>query len=222
MTQITALIAGATGLVGGHLLNNLLASPRHRHIIALTRKPLVLTHEKLTNVIVDFDNLEEDVAQENLSVDEAYCALGTTIKKAGSQVAFRLVDYEYETAFASAAQKAGATRFALVSSVGANAKSSIFYTRVKGETENAIREMDFATFHIFQPGVLLGTRGEARPAEQLAISLTPLLNLGLQGPMRKYRGIAAETVARSMVAIMESNATSATHRYAEMIAMAPA
>jgi len=222
MTHTTALIAGATGLVGGHLLTRLLASPHHKRVIALTRKPLVLTHKKLTNLVVDFDNLEEDVARENFSVDEAYCALGTTIKKAGSQAAFRLVDYEYETAFARAAQKAGATRFALVSSVGANAKSSIFYTRVKGETENAIREIGFSTLHIFQPGVLLGTRGEARPAEQLVIGLTPLLNLCLQGPIRKYRGIAAETVARSMVAAMGTDATSATHRYAEMIAMAAA
>lgn len=220
MTDTTALIAGATGLVGGHLLNSLLASPRYKHVVALTRKPLAQTHEKLSNVVVDFDNLETDVAKAKLSVDDAYCALGTTIKKAGSQEAFRLVDYDYETAFARAAQKAGATRLALVSSVGANAKSSIFYTRVKGETENAIRDMGFSTFQVFQPGVLLGTRGEARPAEQLAISLTPLLNLGLQGPMQKYRGISAETVARSMVAVMKADAPSATHRYREMVAAA--
>lgn len=193
-----------------------LATPRHDRVIALTRKPLALTHEKLTNIVVDFDNLEEEVARENLSVGEAYCALGTTIKKAGSQAAFRLVDFDYETAFARAAQKAGATRFSLVSSVGANAKSSIFYTRVKGETENAIKEMGFSSLHIFQPGVLLGSRGEARPAEKLAIGLTPLLNLGLQGPMQKYRGISAETVAHSMVDAMDENTPSATHRYGDM------
>jgi uncharacterized protein YbjT (DUF2867 family) len=217
MTELKALLAGATGLVGGHLLEQLLASPRHGEVIALTRRRLDLDHPKLTNIVVNYETLEKDLRDANVRTDEAYCALGTTIKKAGSQAAFRKVDFDYETAFARAAREAGATRFALVSSVGANAKSSIFYTRVKGETENAIREIGFPTLQIFRPGVLVGSRGEARPAEQLAISLTPILNLGLHGPMRKYRGISAETVAKSMISKMGQSSSSGIHHYGEMV-----
>lgn len=220
MKHATALVAGATGLIGSHLLTLLLASARHEQVIALTRQPLDFTHHKLTNLVVDFNVLEEEMSNANIHVDEAYCALGSTIKKAGSQEAFRKVDFDYETAFARAAQQAGATRFGLVSSVGANAKSPIFYTRVKGETENAIRAMAFPALHIFQPGVLVGARGEVRPAEHLAITLTPLLNLGLLGPMRKYRGISAEIVARAMVAILATDGPGGTHLYDDMVTAA--
>ena len=216
MTKTTALLAGATGLVGGHLLEYLLASPRHSRVVAVTRQPLELTHDKLNNLVVDFDDLEDGIRAAGIKADEAYCALGTTIKKAGSQAAFRKVDFDYETAFARAALAAGAKRFALVSAVGASASSSIFYSRVKGETEEAIRAMGFPALHIFQPGVLLGKRGEARPAEQLAITVTPILNLGLQGPLRKYRGIAATDVAKAMLAALATEGAGATHRYADM------
>lgn len=217
MTKPTALIAGATGLIGSHLLDLLLASPSHEKVIALTRRPLDRTHDKLSNLVAEFDQLELAVSQSGIRADEAYCALGTTIKKAGSKEAFRKVDYEYETAFARAALAAGASKFALVSAVGADAKSPIFYSRVKGETESAIRDLGFAFTHIFQPGVLLGERTESRPAEQLAATLTPLLNLGLQGPFRKYRGIDARTVAAAMIAALGSDRPSAIHRYDAMV-----
>lgn len=217
MTKTTALLAGATGLIGNHLLEMLLASPTHDKVIALTRRPLERSHDKLSNLVADFDQLEEAVRSSGIQVDEGYCALGTTIKKAGSKEAFRKVDFDYETTFARAAQAAGATKFALVSAVGASARSSIFYSRVKGETERAVREMGFASCHIFQPGVLLGDRGESRPGEQLAVALTPLLNLGLQGPMKKYRGIEAKTVAEAMVAALATDRPSAIHQYKAMI-----
>lgn len=217
MTKSTALVAGATGLIGRHVLDLLIASPTHEKVIALTRRPLERTHDKLSNLVTDFDNLEVAVGQSGIRADEAYCALGTTIKKAGSKEAFRKVDFEYETAFARAALAAGASKFALVSAVGADARSPIFYSRVKGETEAAIRDLGFASLHIFQPGVLLGDRTESRPAEQLAIALTPLVNLGLQGPLRKYRGIDAQTVAEAMVAAVSSGRPSAVHRYDAMV-----
>lgn len=217
MTKSTALVAGATGLIGSHVLDLLIASPTHEKVIALTRRPLERTHDKLSNLVADFENLEAAVSQSGIRIDEAYCALGTTIKKAGSKEAFRKVDFEYETAFARAALAAGASKFALVSAVGADARSPIFYSRVKGETEAAIRDLGFASLHIFQPGVLLGDRTESRPAEQLAIALTPLVNLGLQGPLRKYRGIDAQTVAEAMVAAVSSGRPSAVHRYDAMV-----
>ncbi len=217
MTKSTALVAGATGLIGRHLLELLLASHAHDKVIAVTRRPLDRSHEKLSNLVVDFDQLEDAVRSSGIEVNEAYCALGTTIKKAGSRDAFRKVDFDYETAFARAALAAGASKFALVSAVGADARSPIFYSRVKGETERAVRDMGFAAIHIFQPGVLLGERQESRPAEQLAVTLTPLLNLGLQGPFRKYRGIEGKTVAQAMIVVLASGQPSATHRYDSMI-----
>ncbi|MCE7997324.1 MAG: NAD(P)H-binding protein [Rhodobiaceae bacterium] len=216
MTKTIALVAGATGLIGNHLLDFLLGSPAHEKVIALTRRPLERDHEKLSNLVANFDQLEAAVANSGIRADEAYCALGTTIKKAGSKEAFRKVDFDYETAFARAALAAGANKFALVSAVGADARSPIFYSRVKGETERAIRDLGFASLHIFQPGVLLGERTESRPAEQLAIALTPLVNLGLQGPLRKYRGIPAKTVAEAMIAALHSDRPSTIHRYDAM------
>ncbi len=217
MTKSTALLAGATGLIGSHLLDLLIASPAHEKVIAVTRRPLEKSHDKLSNLVADFDQLEVAVSSSGIHVDEAYCTLGTTIKKAGSKEAFRKVDFEYETAFARAALGAGASKIALVSAVGADAKSPIFYSRVKGETEKAVRDMGFSVCHIFQPGVLLGERSETRPAEQLAVALTPLLNLGLQGPLKKYRGIEGRTVAKAMITALDSGRPSAIHRYDAMM-----
>ena len=134
-SQRTALLAGATGLVGGHLLRRLFADPRYRQVIAVSRKELGIEHPKLRPVITDFDAIEAAVAGLGETVDDAFCALGTTVKTAGSRAAFRRVDFGYVVAFARAARAAGAQRLMLVSAMGASARSGIFYLRVKGETE---------------------------------------------------------------------------------------
>lgn len=220
MSSSTALLAGATGLVGTELLDILLASPRHTKVVAVTRRYLDLTHDKLENHVVDFDHLETTLRAGVKEADEAYCALGTTIRKAGSKKAFRQVDFDYEVAFAQAALNAGVTRFALVSAVGADPESSVFYSRVKGETEEAIRALGFPSCHVFRPGILLGKRDETRPAEQLAAGLTPLLNLGLQGSLRKYRGIAARDVAKAMVSALATDGPGRIHTYDDIKAAA--
>lgn len=204
--QRIALIAGATGLVGGFLVRRLLMSPLYRQVIAVTRRELngpnamIQGHHKLRQIIIPLDDMEAYLADQKISADDAYCALGTTIKTAGSQEAFRHVDFDYVVNFARAAKTAGAQRFLLVSAVGASAKSSIFYSRVKGEAEDAVSALGFKAVQIFRPSMLLGERKESRPAEAVARVLTPMINPFLFGGASIYRGIDAETVAMAMAA----------------------
>jgi uncharacterized protein YbjT (DUF2867 family) len=126
--------------------------------------------------------------------------LGTTIRKAGSQQAFRRVDFDYVLAFAEWAQRDGADQFAVVSSVGASAESGNFYLRVKGEMEGAVSACGYRAVHIFQPGVLLGERSESRPVESILSPVARALRFALVGSLRKYRPIEASTVASAMIA----------------------
>ena len=191
-----ALVSGASGLVGGALLDTLLEHPRYREIHSLGRRPLPRQHPKLVQHTVDFARLD---AQALPSAQDAFCTLGTTIKKAGSQEAFRAVDQEAVLNFARAARRAGVQRFVIVTALGANARSRVFYNRVKGETEDALKTLGFESLIILQPSLLLGERSESRIGEQvagvLARALAPLLR-----PLAA-RPIEARTVARAMVAL---------------------
>jgi len=193
----TALIAGASGLVGGFLLQELLATPEYERVVAVGRRPLGVTHPKLEDVTVDFAGLDQVTA--DLRCDDAFCCLGTTIRQAGSQAAFRAVDHAAVLAFAWAARRGGARRFFVVSSLGANARSRVFYSRVKGETEEALAVLAFSTLAIFQPSLLLGPRREKRFGERLGAALMWLVDPLLLGRLRQYRAIEAAVVARAMV-----------------------
>lgn len=193
----TALIAGASGLVGGHLLRQLLEHADYARIVALVRRPLAFSHPKLEQVVVDFAALEKVTA--DLKCDDAFCCLGTTIKEAGSRENFRAVDHVAVLAFAWAAQRNGARRFFVVSSLGANADSRIFYSRVKGEMEEALMVLGFGTLAIFQPSLLLGVRSKPRLGERLWAKVMWLLDPLLFGGLRKLRAIEAEVVARAML-----------------------
>ncbi len=193
----TALIAGASGLVGGYLLAQLLATPDYDRVVALVRRPLALIHPKLEQVTVDFTALEKVVA--DLHCEDAFCCLGTTMRQAGSRENFRAADKLAVLAFAWAAQRNGARRFFTVSSMGADAESRVFYNRVKGETEEALLVLGFETLAIFQPSLLLGARPEVRLAERIGAVFMWLAEPLLVGRFRKYRAIQAEVVARAMV-----------------------
>jgi uncharacterized protein YbjT (DUF2867 family) len=195
----TALVAGASGLVGGHVLQLLLADAAYARVITLARRQLDARHAKLDQRVLDLGAL--DAVTDPPHVDDAFCCIGTTIKKAGSQDAFRRVDYDYVLAFARAAQRAGARQFLLVTALGADAASRIFYSRVKGEIEQAVRELPFQGIHIFRPSFLMGERAESRLAERLAIPVARALAPLLVGPLRRYRPIHAAAVARAMVQI---------------------
>ncbi|QQS31318.1 MAG: oxidoreductase [Sphingobacteriales bacterium] len=197
-----ALIAGASGLTGAECLDLLLKHENYHRVIALVRKTLPLTHEKLQQIQVDFDHLE--TCMDDFSADDVYCCLGTTIKKAGSQANFRKVDYDYIVNVAKAAYANGAKRFLLVSSLGASSKSSIFYSRVKGETEEAVAAIPFEEVHIFRPSLLLGNRKEHRFGESLAIKGFKALGFLMVGPLAVYKGIEVKDVAKAMISIAQS------------------
>lgn len=192
----TALIAGATGLVGSSLLQLLLADKRYRSVTVLARRPMAQQHEKLTALISDFSDLAGLGAQ--LAADDVYCCLGTTLRAAGSRPAFEQVDFHHVVNLARAAKNAGAKRFLVVSAAGASATALAYYSRVKARMETAVSEIGFEATHILRPSLLLGARMEHRPGEYLAQKTAPVLTLLLRGPLRKYQPIEARAVAQSM------------------------
>lgn len=195
----TALLAGATGLVGSHVLDVLLQRSEWTHIITVGRRTRPVRHDKLEQRIVDLGALEgaSDLSQ----VDDVFCCLGTTIKQAGSQQAFRRVDHDFVVGLARAGLRAGATQFLLVSAIGADPTSRVFYSRVKGEAEAAVRTLPYRAIQIFRPSLLLGERAQFRLGERMAMLAAPLLSLVLLGRLRRYRPIHAATVARAMVTL---------------------
>lgn len=196
MEPRTALVAGATGLVGSHLVRRLLGGGRYGRVTTLGRRPLDLAHPKLDDRVVDFDRLPD--APDLPASDDAFCCLGTTIKKAGSEAAFRKVDLDYVVAFAEAALALGARQLLVVSAMGADRASRIFYNRVKGEMETAVAKLPFEAVQIFRPSLLLGERDEDRLGEEVATLLMRPLAPLMVGPARKYRPVEAEAVAAAM------------------------
>ncbi len=196
------LLAGASGLVGGYVLDALLDAPDFGRVYAITRRPLGREHSRLANRIVQFDRLEAQLKGQ--ISDVAFCCLGTTMHQAGSEQAFRQVDFDYVLAFARAARVAQAQRFVVVSSAGANAQSKHFYLRVKGEMEQALEALEFPALDILQPGPILGFRHEFRLRELALTLLMPLLNPLLTGSREPYRGISARTVAAAAVGAARS------------------
>jgi uncharacterized protein YbjT (DUF2867 family) len=190
----TALLAGATGLTGQALLHRLIADPRYTTIQALVRKPRLDTHTKLVEHVVDYDQLPSLP-----SVDDVYCCLGTTIRNAGSEEAFRRVDHDAVVSLAIAARRAGARRFLVISALAASPRSKVFYNRVKGEMEQAVQAVGFDEVAIFQPSFLLGERTESRPGERVGIAVFQAISPLLVGPARKYRAIHVNDVAKAMV-----------------------
>lgn len=202
MNTRSALIVGASGLVGRHLLRLLLADDTYSRVTVLTRKSLGFQHPKFLEWVVNFDELEQH--QHLLKGEDIFCCLGTTIKAAGSQGAFRKVDFTYVVQTAAISQKNGARQFLVISSLGADVHSRVFYNRVKGEMEHAVAKIPFDAVRIFRPSRLLGDRRESRLAEALGIFFVKALSaLLFIGGMRRYRAIHAQTVAKAMLRAAE-------------------
>lgn len=188
------LLLGATGLVGGELLPLLINDPTVANVSVLTRRPInarlgPLAEKKLSEHIVDFGRLHKEL----FSVDQIFCALGTTINKAGSRAAFKKVDHGFPLGAARLGRAQGARHFLLVSAIGANHDSMIFYSQVKGQLEKDLREVGFPSVTIARPSVLVGPRKEKRPAEQW------IKNFGWLLPAA-YRPVDAGAVARALAA----------------------
>ena len=192
-----ALLAGASGLTGGYLLDALLGAPDFSRVIAVTRRPLAREHARLANRIVQFDRMETQL--QGVTCDVALCCLGTTIRRAGSRENFREVDVDYVMAFARTALAAKAQRFVVMSSAGADPDSRNFYLRTKGEMEQELEGLGFAALDILEPGLLLGWRHEMRPLELAAMLFMPLVNPFLTGKRAAARAISVRTVAAAMV-----------------------
>jgi uncharacterized protein YbjT (DUF2867 family) len=191
---LTALLAGATGLVGGECLRRLLDTDAYEQVVVVTRRDLGdrSRHRKLRQHVVEFDRLDE--LRTKLRADHVFCALGTTIRRAGSQAKFREVDLEYPLRLARLAQAHGARHFSIVSALGASVSSPFFYSRVKGEVESELRAMGWPSLAIFRPSVIAGDRGESRPLERLSGHLLRLAPA-------TWRPVAASDIAAAMVAV---------------------
>ncbi len=192
----TALILGATGLVGKEVLKQALEDPIYSKIKILVRKPQEITHPKLQEIKIDFNKLEQ--YENEFAVDHVYCCLGTTIKKAKSQELFRLVDYEYPL-LAARLSKGKAEKFLVISAQGANPKSPIFYNKTKGELERDLTALNLPNLLIFRPSLLLGDRKEPRPMEEIAGTIMKIINPLFLGPLKKYAAIQASYVAECMI-----------------------
>jgi uncharacterized protein YbjT (DUF2867 family) len=192
-----ALIIGSTGFVGSYLIQELFNSPNFDSVIVLVRRSVFDSNPKLREIIFDFEN--KDAINDLEPVNHVFCCLGTTIKTAGSKDAFRFVDYELPLRFAQWAEKIKADSFSIVTAMGANSDSSIFYNRTKGELEDEIKKLSISIIQIFQPSLIMGPRKEPRFGELIIKGLMTVINPIMIGPLKKYRGIHAKTIARGMV-----------------------
>jgi nucleoside-diphosphate-sugar epimerase len=197
MNKKTALLIGSTGLIGNYCLHLLLDDNRYEKVIAISRKELSVKNPKLENIITDLDTIV--TFTEKLKADDYFCCLGTTIKIAGSQENFRKVDETYVLAIAKIAEKHNAKAFCVVSAMGANEQSSIFYNAVKGSMENQLKKLQINYIGIFRPSLLLGERKENRTAEKIGeyfLQFFKIISLGLAQNLYAIHG---KKVAKAMI-----------------------
>ncbi|WP_163103331.1 NAD-dependent epimerase/dehydratase family protein [Peribacillus alkalitolerans] len=196
MKQRSALVLGASGLIGSELVRILLDSHEYSQVTILVRRELPYQHHKLSQIVTDFDRL--DNYDQAFRVDDVYSCLGTTIKKAKSKDNFHNVDYEYTMKAAHMAAKFSAGNFLTVTALGADPNSLFFYNRVKGKVERELKRLVLPSVHIFQPSLLLGDRNEYRQGEKIAEAIGTRLSFLFVGPLQKYKPIEAKRVAKGM------------------------
>lgn len=195
-------MAGASGAVGSEVLRLLLDDTEWEAVHSLVRRPGETEQPKLVEHVVDFDDLDAHVGL--FAGADVFCCLGTTMAKAGSREAFRKVDYDYVVKLAELAADAEARQFLLVTAIGASSKSLSFYSRVKADAERAVSAVRVPAVHIFRPSLLLGSRGEGRPGEDVGKLLAPVVSPLMIGPLARYKPVYPAEVARRMVEAAKS------------------
>jgi len=193
----TAIILGTSGLTGGIVLDKLLADERYSSIKLFSRKPSGVEHAKVKEYVVDLLNLEDSAA--DFTADEVYCCIGTTKKKTPDQKEYHKIDYGIPVAAAKLCVTNGVNTFIVISSMGANEKSSIFYSRTKGEMENAVLNEEILHKYVLRPGLIKGNRKEVCSGEKVTAAVMSFLDLFMLGGLKKYRSIQAERIAEAMV-----------------------
>lgn len=204
-TRKSAVVFGATGLVGKELINALLENNDFESITAVVRKQLVLTDSKLKQIkLPDFSKLMD--LRDRLKAGVFFCCVGTTIKTAGSKEEFARVDLEIPKNIARLAEALSITSLVAISSIGADANSSNFYLRTKGEMEKAVREIYHGNLKFVRPSLLMGNRDEFRFGEKISVAFMKGFGWLFAGPFKKYRGIYARDVAHVMIKISDQTA----------------
>jgi uncharacterized protein YbjT (DUF2867 family) len=213
---MNAVVAGSTGLIGSYLIELLESDEAFDRVVALSRREKAST-ETIQWVQADFKD-QNALEQACKDADHAFCCLGTTMKKAKSKDAFREVDFTFVVNFARAAKDAGCGSFSVVSAIGSDASSGIFYNRVKGEMELNIEKIGFERLQIFQPSILMGPRREKRFGEKLGIIGMRIASPILLGSLKKFKPIHAKAVAEAMVELAkEGERGTFRYTYADMI-----
>lgn len=213
-----ALLLGATGLVGGHCLKLLLSCGAYHEVRVLTRRPLGMEAPGLSETVIDPQQL--DSYRERFQVDDVFCALGTTLKRAGSRSAFRDVDEHLVVAAATLARDAGVQRFMVVSAMGANPRATFFYSRVKGAMEQRLETLGLSFLAFMQPSLLIGDRAEHRPGEALGVRLSKWIQPFTQRSRAAWLPVPARRVARAMVGVALLGPPTGTYRlrYGDIVA----
>ncbi|WP_304065343.1 NAD(P)H-binding protein [Pedobacter glucosidilyticus] len=191
-----AIIIGASGLIGSELLSVLLHSSAYTEVIALGRKPLNIQNQKLKEIITDFSNLSEIKGQ--IKADVIFCCIGTTRAKTPDLNSYRKIDHDIPIEIAKIAVENQVQQYHLVSALGANAQSSNFYSKIKGQTEDDLKVLNIPAIHIYQPSLLSGNRKEKRMAEKIALVLMKVIDPLLIGSLKKYRSIKTSVIALAM------------------------
>ena len=199
----TALIIGSTGLIGSQLLKLLLESDQYSTVITFVKRDSGIQHPKLKQYIIDFDKPES--YQDFVEGDDFFCTIGTTINKAGSKEAFRKVDFEYPAQFAKIAEEKKIKQFLIISSLGADATSSNFYLKTKGEIENFLKTSALEKVSILRPSLLLGNRTEFRLGEKVGAFFMKAFSFMFVGNLKKYKPIESATVAKALFVIAQQN-----------------
>lgn len=201
-----ALITGASGLVGGELLNLLLNDAEYKEVRVLGRNSVEIEHPKLKEDLLHFEDLDQ-FANSFEGVDAVFCCLGTTIKKAGSEEVFIKVDQEYPLHLAQICREKNVPHFLIITAMGADSGSMIFYNKVKGLVEESIKDLKLKATSVFRPSLLLGNRKEFRFGEKIGSVFMKITSPLMIGGLRKYKAIQAKTVAKAMLKISKSDAS---------------